>query len=79
MLVLVPTCRCVVQRTKRPLKLMTEDHRPTEQNERDRIEEAGGFVIYGRVDGALDVSRALGDIRFKQVTYPYWPVISGAS
>lgn len=37
----------------------TKDHKP--YDERARIEKAGGFVMYGRVNGSLAVSRALGD------------------
>ena len=38
----------------------TSDHKPTNQDERDRIEAAGGHVTQGRVNGQLAVSRALG-------------------
>ncbi len=41
------------------------DHKPTNVLERERICEAGGHVSWGRVDGVIAVSRALGDVDFK--------------
>ncbi|THV05055.1 protein serine/threonine phosphatase 2C [Dendrothele bispora CBS 962.96] len=40
---------------------LTKDHKPTDENERERICDAGGIVIRGRVFGTLAVSRSLGD------------------
>eukprot|EP00658_Telonema_sp_P-2_P080687 TRINITY_DN8082_c0_g1_i3.p1 TRINITY_DN8082_c0_g1~~TRINITY_DN8082_c0_g1_i3.p1 ORF type:complete len:266 (-),score=75.72 TRINITY_DN8082_c0_g1_i3:61-858(-) len=40
------------------------DHKPTDPNERERIENLGGSVCYGRVQGCLAVSRALGDTTY---------------
>jgi integrin-linked kinase-associated serine/threonine phosphatase 2C len=48
--------------------LLTEKHKPTEPEERKRVEQAGGQVIFGRVLGSLAVSKAMGDIDFK---HPY--------
>ncbi len=39
----------------------TQDHKPTDDAERRRIQAAGGYVLNGRIDGGLAVSRALGD------------------
>jgi len=39
----------------------TFDHKPTDQKERARIENAGGTVTLQRVDGQLALSRAFGD------------------
>lgn len=47
---------------------MTVDHKPTEPQEEARIRSAGGFVIRGRVNACLNVSRALGDAQFKTVS-----------
>jgi serine/threonine protein phosphatase PrpC len=44
---------------------LTYDHKATDTKEHERIKEAGGSVIYGRVGGALAVSRAFGDYGLK--------------
>jgi len=45
---------------------LSEDHKPDNQIERDRITKAGGFIIEGRVNGNLNLSRALGDLEYKK-------------
>ena len=45
---------------------MSVDHKPTLEGEKARILAAGGFVADGRVKGSLALSRAIGDIGFKQ-------------
>lgn len=45
---------------------LTEDHKPSNQGERNRIYECGGSVQNDRVDGSLAVSRAFGDRDYKQ-------------
>eukprot|EP01059_Diplonema_ambulator_P035472 TRINITY_DN8352_c1_g1_i1.p1 TRINITY_DN8352_c1_g1~~TRINITY_DN8352_c1_g1_i1.p1 ORF type:complete len:455 (+),score=101.71 TRINITY_DN8352_c1_g1_i1:76-1440(+) len=45
---------------------LSEDHKPTSEQEQARVEKAGGRVSEGRVEGILAVSRALGDFDFKQ-------------
>lgn len=45
--------------------VVTEPHFPDSFGEWERIDDADGFVEYGRVSGILGVSRALGDFRFK--------------
>lgn len=47
-------------------KPLSFDHKPTNQGENSRIVAAGGFVEFGRVNGNLALSRALGDFDFKQ-------------
>jgi len=42
------------------------DHKPTNDGERARISKAGGYVEFGRVNGNLALSRALGDFDFKK-------------
>ena len=43
------------------------DHKPQDEIERTRIEAAGSKVTEeGRVDGHLNLSRALGDLKFKK-------------
>lgn len=44
---------------------LSEDHKPDNKDEKKRIEEAGGFVTEGRINGNLNLSRALGDFEFK--------------
>jgi len=44
---------------------VTYKHKPNSPEERKRIEEAGGHVVFGRVLGSLAVSRAFGDGEFK--------------
>lgn len=41
------------------------DHKPDLPGERDRITKAGGFITDGRVNGNLNLSRALGDFEYK--------------
>jgi serine/threonine protein phosphatase PrpC len=41
------------------------DHKPQNEEERARIEAAGGYVSMKRVDGDLAVSRCLGDFHYK--------------
>jgi hypothetical protein len=42
------------------------DHKPTNEGEKARITAAGGFVDFGRVNGNLALSRAIGDFEFKK-------------
>ncbi|CAI2179476.1 10160_t:CDS:10 [Funneliformis geosporum] len=45
---------------------MSIDHKPLNKEESSRIQKAGGFVEFGRVNGNLALSRAIGDFEFKQ-------------
>uniref|UniRef100_A0A0N4Z649 PPM-type phosphatase domain-containing protein n=1 Tax=Parastrongyloides trichosuri TaxID=131310 RepID=A0A0N4Z649_PARTI len=47
--------------------IATEDHKPYNEKERERIVKAGGNVMISRVNGALAVSRAFGDFEYKNV------------
>ncbi|KAG5293484.1 phosphatase 2C Ptc3 [Histoplasma capsulatum G186AR] len=47
-------------------KPLSFDHKPQNEGEKARISAAGGFVDYGRVNGNLALSRALGDFEFKK-------------
>lgn len=42
------------------------DHKPENDEERRRIENAGSTITDGRVDGNLNLSRSLGDLKYKQ-------------
>eukprot|EP00906_Rhabdomonas_costata_P026561 RCo037851 len=44
----------------------TTDHKPSLKAERERIESCGGMVAMDRVDGALAMSRAMGDFEYKK-------------
>lgn len=56
--------RAVACRGMKALALST-DHKPYDDKEKARIERAGGKVFWGRVNGKLAVSRALGDFVHK--------------
>lgn len=57
--------RCVVCRNGKALD-MSIDHKPEDQIEYDRIQKAGGRVtLDGRVNGGLNLSRAIGDHGYK--------------
>lgn len=56
--------RCVLG-TAGQTKPLSEDHKPNDEIERKRIENAGGCVQWKRVDGDLAVSRAMGDFQYK--------------
>ncbi|KAG5487307.1 hypothetical protein LSCM4_07797 [Leishmania orientalis] len=55
------------------LLLSTTDHRVSAYpSEAARILAAGGVVEFGRVDGTLDVTRGLGDYRYKVAPAQWW-------
>lgn len=56
--------RAVMYTTKGTHQL-SRDHKPYLEDERKRIESAGGMVSMQRVDGDLALSRSLGDFQFK--------------
>lgn len=49
---------------------MSTDHKPSRQDEAERIRNAGGFVFNNRVMGELAVSRAFGDSSLKMGITP---------
>ncbi|XP_031376183.1 probable protein phosphatase 2C 60 [Punica granatum] len=57
--------RCVISRKGQAFDL-SKDHKPELEVERDRILKAGGFIQVGRVNGSLNLARAIGDAEFKQ-------------
>jgi serine/threonine protein phosphatase PrpC len=48
------------------LKVLTERHTCSKPSESARIQSLGGRVIFGRLFGQLEVSRAFGDFNFKK-------------
>ncbi|XP_010937884.1 probable protein phosphatase 2C 32 [Elaeis guineensis] len=66
-------CRAVLSRAG-TAEALTSDHRPSREDERERIENFGGFVDYcrgtWRLQGCLAVSRGIGDSHLKQWVIP---------
>ncbi|KAL0072353.1 mgpp2cl-1, protein phosphatase 2C-like protein 1 [Marasmius tenuissimus] len=64
--------RGVLCRTGKAVRL-TYDHKGSDKQEAKRIVDAGGFVMSGRVNGVLAVTRSLGDSSMKEfvVGAPY--------
>uniref|UniRef100_A0A0E0KCE8 protein-serine/threonine phosphatase n=1 Tax=Oryza punctata TaxID=4537 RepID=A0A0E0KCE8_ORYPU len=62
-------CRAVLSRSGKA-EALTSDHRASREDERERIENLGGFVVNyrgtWRVQGSLAVSRGIGDAHLKQ-------------
>ncbi|KAL2898601.1 putative protein phosphatase 2C 25 [Bienertia sinuspersici] len=62
-------CRAVLSRDG-VAEALTTDHRPSRQDEKDRIEALGGYIdCYNgvwRIQGSLAVSRGIGDRQLKQ-------------
>jgi protein phosphatase 2C family protein 2/3 len=57
-------CRAVLCRKGVAVE-MSQDHKPSYQPERKRVEELGGYFEDGYLNGYLSVTRALGDWDFK--------------
>jgi len=57
--------RAMIVRANGSLVSLTEDHKPDDRAEGQRIMKAGGFVANGRTDGELAMSRAIGDFKYK--------------
>lgn len=68
----VGDARGVLCRAGRAIRL-TYDHKGSDKQEAKRIMDAGGFVMSGRVNGVLNVTRSLGDSSMKEyvVGAPY--------
>ncbi|KAJ7964216.1 Protein phosphatase 2C [Quillaja saponaria] len=62
-------CRAVISR-EGTAEALTSDHRPSREDEKDRIETLGGYVDLcrgvWRLQGSLAVSRGIGDRHLKQ-------------
>ncbi|KNA10144.1 hypothetical protein SOVF_147140 [Spinacia oleracea] len=65
----VGDCRAVISRGGLA-EALTNDHNPSREDEKTRIESKGGYVDYcngtWRIQGSLAVSRAIGDQHLKQ-------------
>ncbi|XP_072036058.1 integrin-linked kinase-associated serine/threonine phosphatase 2C-like [Amphiura filiformis] len=58
-------CRYDEEKQKYNLIPLSKEHSPSLYEERRRIQKAGGTVKDGRIMGILEVSRSIGDGRFK--------------
>lgn len=59
--------RAVICRAGGIAEPLSLDHKPSQQREMSRITRAGGFVNqFGRVNGNLNLSRSVGDLKYKQ-------------
>lgn len=56
-----------VRANQNAVVVATLDHKPVLPKERERIINAGGYVMIQRINGSLAVSRALGDFDYKTV------------
>lgn len=70
--------RCVVCCDGKAIA-MNYDHKLEIREEQERIIIAGGFIKKGRVNGRLNLTRALGDVQFKENPdlEPHEQIISG--
>ena len=60
--------RIVLARANGVVEPMSYDHKPTDDTERKRVIQAGGFVNqFGRINGNLNLSRSIGDLKYKAV------------
>lgn len=60
--------RAVLCRAGGKTEALSFDHKPQQQVESSRITKAGGFVNqFGRVNGNLNLSRSIGDLKYKKV------------
>lgn len=57
--------RAILLRANGKVEPLTEDHKPNNPEEMERIQKAGGSVSSCRVDGQLALSRAIGDWNYK--------------
>ena len=57
--------RSIITNGKQVLPL-NSDHKPSLPVEKERINKAGGCIFGGRVNGTINLSRAIGDLDFKK-------------
>jgi serine/threonine protein phosphatase PrpC len=58
--------RAILSQKDRSIHHLSRDHKPELEEEGDRIRRAGGFVMEGRVNSVLNLTRAIGDLEFKR-------------
>lgn len=59
--------RCIMSRRGKAIDLSV-DHKPELEHEKERIKKANGYIHAGRVNGSLNLTRAIGDMEFKWQT-----------
>lgn len=57
--------RSIVIYADEKVEELSSDHKPDKEVETARITKAGGSIFNGRVEGNLNLSRALGDMKYK--------------
>ena len=57
--------RAVVCNLKGEAQALSRDHKPDDKVQKARIEKAGGDIHEGRINGNLNLSRAIGDFQYK--------------
>ena len=57
--------RCVLSRGGQAVA-MSNDHKPEDHIEHQRIYNAGCTIVDGRVNGNINLSRAIGDLEYKE-------------
>jgi serine/threonine protein phosphatase PrpC len=60
--------RCVMGKKGKAVNL-SMDHKPELAKEKARITRAGSSVVEGRVDGNLNLSRSIGDLKYKKAKH----------
>ena len=58
-------CRCVIFKGGKAIDL-SRDHKPNLQDEKARIEKAGGYIEDNKIKGLISVSRCFGDFEYKK-------------
>lgn len=58
--------RAVLCKRDGKAKRLSFDHKGTVESEQERIRQLNGFVLHGRVNAVLSVTRAIGDCALKQ-------------
>jgi len=61
----VGDARAVLARNGTAIRL-TEEHKASDEIEAKRITDSGGFIIHGRVNGQIIITRSLGDHLMKE-------------
>jgi len=73
----VGDCRAVLSRTEAHVECLSTDHKASDQSETARIRACGGVVEFGCLDGALAVSRGLGNFDLCSEGFSQVPALAG--